>query len=90
MSFLYVQTTYVNAVLSNDVYFVFFCDHCLLCIVQHVRLSLLTSYISTVYYIVYLCSSLSCIYVCHFYHINLFNFMQGCGLTTRIKVTFDF
>jgi len=24
-----------------------------------------------------------------FYHINLFNFMQGCGLTTRIKVTFD-
>jgi len=24
-----------------------------------------------------------------FYHINLFNYMQDCGLTTRIKVTFN-
>jgi len=40
MTFQYAQTTYVNAVLSPDVYFVFFCDRCLLCIVQHVRLSL--------------------------------------------------
>jgi len=36
---------------------------------------------------------LSCIIVVNvsliFYHINLFNFMQGCGLTTRIKVKFD-
>jgi len=27
--------------------------------------------------------------VCHFYLINLFNFMEGYGLTTHIKVTFD-
>ena len=34
--------------------------------------------------------SLSLIYMhVTFYHINLFNFMQGCSLTTRIKVTFD-
>jgi len=25
----------------------------------------------------------------YFYLINLFNFMQGCGLTTHIKATFD-
>jgi len=39
MPFLYAQTTYVNAVLSPDYCFIF-CDQCLLCIVQHVHLSL--------------------------------------------------
>jgi len=39
MPFQYAQTTYVNAVLSPDVYYVF-CDQCLFCIVQHVHLSL--------------------------------------------------